>query len=192
VTKENRLASGGVELTEELMDKLASEAESGYDLDKVRRGRRRGRPSLGSGPSALFQVRLDRGVRERLLGAARKFNLSPSQLAREALAAYLDLLEARDGSREESQEVVSRPVSLRHETWDALLMVARGWPRRDGAVRAEHVAGVIVDRNLDRSNPNTSAAETDERINASTRLDEPLDETYRKWRQPVLFAGRAA
>src|SRR3546814_1575890 len=48
----------GRELTDSDIEKLADEAEQGYDVDDLRR-RRRGRPMLGSAPAEVVPVRLD-------------------------------------------------------------------------------------------------------------------------------------
>ena len=47
-------------IDDELIKKLADEAEAGYDVDEIiaRRGTR-GRPRLGSAPSTVESVRLD-------------------------------------------------------------------------------------------------------------------------------------
>lgn len=192
MSSENRPTSGGVEITDELIEKLASEAEKGYDLDKVRSGRRRGRPSLGSGPSSLFQVRLSRVLRERLFEAARQSNLSPSQWAREALEVYLDVLQPPGDSNREPQRVATQTVIVRNETREALAAVAKSWGGRNRVVRTEYLAGVILERvlpPLDRTKP---VVEPTEPKGRSSPVDEPLDEPYRNWRQPALFAGRAA
>jgi len=82
-----RVKSGGVELTDELIERLADEAESGYDLNRLRR--RKGRPSIGSVPAAVFQVRLEPELRAALDLAAVRQRTSPSELARRALRRYL-------------------------------------------------------------------------------------------------------
>lgn len=79
--------SGGVELTDEVIQRLADEAERGYDIETVRT--RRGRPRMGSKPAAPFQVRLEPELREALERAAVRQKMSPSELARRALRSYL-------------------------------------------------------------------------------------------------------
>jgi CRISPR-associated endonuclease/helicase Cas3 len=40
--------SGGVELTDELIERLAAEAEEGYDVEELRPAPRQGRPPMGA------------------------------------------------------------------------------------------------------------------------------------------------
>ena len=80
--------SRGVELTDDLIEELAKEAERGYDITELRR-RRPGRPPLGSRPATVFQVRLDPELREALERCARTEETTPSEIARRALRAYL-------------------------------------------------------------------------------------------------------
>src|SRR5947209_15051449 len=79
--------SGGVELTDELVEQLADEAERGYDISRLTR--RRGRPPLGSAAAVLFQVRLDPALRGALAQRADEEQTTPSDVARRALQAYL-------------------------------------------------------------------------------------------------------
>ena len=55
----------GVPITDELVEKLAAEAEEGYDVEKTLK-RRIGRPTLGSGPAAVESFRLDPELRRAL------------------------------------------------------------------------------------------------------------------------------
>ena len=55
MTRKTPPTSGGVPITDELIDELAAEAERGYDPAKLRG---RGRPALGTGPSEVVPVRL--------------------------------------------------------------------------------------------------------------------------------------
>ncbi len=79
--------SGGVKLTDELIGRLADEAERGYDIKRLRR--RKGRPSIGSMPASVFQVRLEPELRDELERAALRQRTSPSELTRRALRNYL-------------------------------------------------------------------------------------------------------
>src|SRR6185437_16366193 len=49
------------ELTPDVLDQLAREAEAGLDVSKLRQ--RRGRPAMGSGPAETLPVRLDPELR---------------------------------------------------------------------------------------------------------------------------------
>ena len=64
------LSKSGVPLTDELIEKLADEAERGYDLSRARRV---GRPSLGrgSGASPRVNVRMVRGYMPELTSSQR-------------------------------------------------------------------------------------------------------------------------
>ncbi len=93
--------SGGVELTDELIERLAREAEEGYDVERLRPRSRRGRPPIGSEAAALFQVRLEPELRDALAQAADLQQTSPSEMARRALRTYLQdpATSARAGSQ---------------------------------------------------------------------------------------------
>ncbi len=80
----------GAEIDRQAADALAAEAEHGYDLTKARR-RRVGRPSLGrdgTSPRVSFRAtpQLYRAAKRR----ARKEGRTISDLAREAVARYLN------------------------------------------------------------------------------------------------------
>lgn len=81
----------GTPLTDELIEKLADEAEAGFDVDEIlgRRGKR-GRPALGSGPSTVESVRLDPELKERLAQRAEKDGVPVSEVIRDALRHHLD------------------------------------------------------------------------------------------------------
>lgn len=79
----------GVEITPEIADAIADEAERGYDLSKARR-RRVGRPSLserGASPRVSFRTTPDlyRAAQRR----AKREGRTLSDLAREAVARYV-------------------------------------------------------------------------------------------------------
>jgi CRISPR-associated endonuclease/helicase Cas3 len=80
----------GHEITDAVVEKLAAEAETGYDLDRLmaRRGKR-GRPTLGSSPAGVESVRLDPELRQELLKRAESEGTTTSELIREALRRYL-------------------------------------------------------------------------------------------------------
>ncbi len=80
----------GVELTDELIERLAERAEAGFDL--APRPSRGGRPSLGVGISPRVQFRVDAATFEALLARARAEDRGVSEIARIALERYL-----RDG-----------------------------------------------------------------------------------------------
>jgi hypothetical protein len=77
-------------ITDAEVQRLADEAERGYDVDALvaRRGRR-GRPALGSGPASVESVRLDPELRDRLAERAKADGMTPSEIIRKALRDYL-------------------------------------------------------------------------------------------------------
>lgn len=83
-------AKSGVDITPEVADALAVEAERGYDLSKAR-PRQVGRPSLGgargTSPRVSFRAtpQLYRAAQER----AKREGRTVSDLAREAVAQYV-------------------------------------------------------------------------------------------------------
>lgn len=80
----------GTPITDELVEGLADEAETGYDVDEIiaRRGKR-GRPRLGAEPSIVESVRLDPDLRQQLLRRAEDEGVPVSEVIREALRVHL-------------------------------------------------------------------------------------------------------
>jgi hypothetical protein len=79
-------SKAGVELTDDVLERMAQEAEDGLDITKLRR---RGRPSMGSGPADSLPVRLDPELRQALDERAITDNTTASDVVREALRRYL-------------------------------------------------------------------------------------------------------
>jgi len=77
----------GVELTEEVLERMADHAEEGLDITRLRR--RPGRPAMGSAPAETFPVRLDPALRRALDDRAAADNTTASEVVREALRRYL-------------------------------------------------------------------------------------------------------
>lgn len=89
VTHRNPKTKSGTEITPEIADALAAEAERGYDLSKAKR-RPVGRPSLagrGASPRVSFRTtpELYRAVQNR----AKEEDRSVSDLAREAVTQFV-------------------------------------------------------------------------------------------------------
>ena len=80
-------SKAGVELTDEILQQMAAEAEAGLDVSKLRR--RPGRPSMGSGPADTFPVRLEPELRKAVDDRAAKDHTTASDVVREALREYL-------------------------------------------------------------------------------------------------------
>ena len=79
----------GNEITPELADALAAEAEKGYDLSKAKR-RRAGRPSLaGAGASPRLSFRTTPDLYHAAQARAKEEGRSVSDLAREAVARFV-------------------------------------------------------------------------------------------------------
>ena len=79
--------SGGMPINQEDIERLADEAEKGYDDDQIRRGR--GRPPIGKGPARTVQARLDPELYDALAHRVEADHTSPSQIVRDALHDYL-------------------------------------------------------------------------------------------------------
>ena len=80
-------SKAGEELTEDVLDRMAREAEEGLDPSKLRR--RAGRPAMGSGPAGALPVRLDPELRRAVDERAAAENTTSSEVVREALRRYL-------------------------------------------------------------------------------------------------------
>jgi hypothetical protein len=84
------VTKGGLEVTPEVADALAKEAENGYDPSKGR-WRRVGRPSLGEdGVSPRINVRLSGDEYEAVRRKAAERGETLSELAREAIRRYVE------------------------------------------------------------------------------------------------------
>ena len=83
------VSKAGVEITPDIADALADEAERGYDLSKAKR-RLVGRPSLsGDGASPRMSFRTTPEVYRAIQERAQKEDRSVSDLAREAVSRYV-------------------------------------------------------------------------------------------------------
>jgi hypothetical protein len=80
----------GRTITDNDVEKLAAEAEAGYDAETlIARRNKRGRPTLGTGPASVESVRLDPELQRELLERAQSEGTTTSELIREALRRYL-------------------------------------------------------------------------------------------------------
>lgn len=81
----------GRPITDAEVEKLAAEAEAGYDVDQlISKRNKRGRPTMGNAPSSVESVRLDPDLRRQLLERAQADGTTTSELIREALRRYLE------------------------------------------------------------------------------------------------------
>ena len=78
----------GKPVTEELLEKLAAEAEEGFDVEAILE-RRAGRPLMGSSAASVESVRLDPELSEALRERAEHEGRTSSDVIREALRLYL-------------------------------------------------------------------------------------------------------
>ncbi|HEY8691527.1 MAG TPA: CopG family transcriptional regulator [Chloroflexota bacterium] len=78
--------SGGVEITDKVIERLADEAERGYDPARLRP---RGRPTLGASAAKVAQVRLPPDLSAALDQRATRDHTKPSEIIRQALREYL-------------------------------------------------------------------------------------------------------
>jgi len=85
--KSHGRSKAGVELTDEVLERMADQAEEGLDITTLRR--RPGRPAMGSAPAESFPVRLDPELRSALDDRAAADETTASQIVREALRRYL-------------------------------------------------------------------------------------------------------
>ena len=76
----------GVEVTDEMLQAIADEAEAGYDFSRMKP---RGRPRMGSAPARSFPVRLDPDLRQALDDRAAEEDKPAAEVVREALRRYL-------------------------------------------------------------------------------------------------------
>jgi hypothetical protein len=80
----------GTPITDNDIEKLAAEAEAGYDVETlIARRNKRGRPTIGTAPASVESVRLDPELRRELIERAQSEGTTPSELIREALRRYL-------------------------------------------------------------------------------------------------------
>lgn len=80
----------GTKLSKAAVEKLAAEAEAGYDLSKARRQRLGpGRPSLAEGESPRISYRVAPALFDRAKKKAKAEGRTVSEVAREALQRYL-------------------------------------------------------------------------------------------------------
>ena len=80
----------GTKLSKAAIERLAAEAEAGYDLSKAKRQRvGPGRPSLAEGESPRISYRVAPGLFDRAKKKAMAEGRTVSEMAREALQRYL-------------------------------------------------------------------------------------------------------
>lgn len=78
----------GTELTDDVIEAMAQEAEAGLDITTLRR--RPGRPRMGSAPAEALPVRFDPELRHAIDDRARVDGLSAGEIVRRAVRRYLE------------------------------------------------------------------------------------------------------
>lgn len=88
--KIHRTRSGRT-ISEEDIDRLATEVEEAdYDVESLK-PRRRGRPPMGSGPADVVPVRIDPELRAAIEARAETEHTTLSEIIREAIRQFLDV-----------------------------------------------------------------------------------------------------
>ncbi|MDH4118651.1 MAG: ribbon-helix-helix protein, CopG family [Acidimicrobiia bacterium] len=81
----------GRTLTDADLDTLADEVETAdYDVD-VLKARRRGRPTMGSGPAEVVPVRIDPELKAAIEARAAADETTTSEVIRAAIRRFLDV-----------------------------------------------------------------------------------------------------
>lgn len=81
----------GRTLTDDDIDAIAREVEeTDYDVEALKT-RRRGRPTMGSGPADVVPVRIDPELRAAIEARAEADHTTTSEIIREALRRFLDV-----------------------------------------------------------------------------------------------------
>jgi hypothetical protein len=107
----------GVPITDDLVAKLAKEAEEGFDVDEMLR-RRRGRPPMGTSAAGVESVRLDPQLRAAVQDRATRESATVSSVIREALRLFL----ASDLERRGSEWPLPSPLEAgpTNATWPSM------------------------------------------------------------------------
>lgn len=88
--KEHKTRTGRT-LTDKDVDAIAREVEeTDYDVEALKT-RRRGRPTMGSGPADVVPVRIDPELRAAIEARAEADHTTTSEIIREALRRFLDV-----------------------------------------------------------------------------------------------------
>jgi uncharacterized protein (DUF4415 family) len=86
-SKHHHTTASGKELTDGEIDAIADDvATREYDVEEIRR---RGRPTLGTGPAQLVPVRIDPELLDSLRSRAARDHSTNSEVIRAALREYL-------------------------------------------------------------------------------------------------------
>lgn len=90
-TPKSYRTSAGRELSDADLDAIAEEVEhKDYDVSELK-ARRRGRPTIGTGPADVVPVRIDPELRAAIAERAEADHKTTSEIIREALRRFLDV-----------------------------------------------------------------------------------------------------
>ncbi len=89
MTKTYGRKKDGTQITAEMIEAMADEAEAGCDVDEILR-RRGGRPAMGSSAASVESVRLDPELKRDLILRAAEEHISVSEAIRVAVRQYLN------------------------------------------------------------------------------------------------------
>lgn len=78
----------GIEITDDVVERLAARADAGFDVEEILR-RRGGRPPLASAPARVESVRLEPELQQALADRAARDHETTSSVIRKALRRYL-------------------------------------------------------------------------------------------------------
>ncbi|MDA8074113.1 MAG: ribbon-helix-helix domain-containing protein [Actinomycetota bacterium] len=87
--KNHGVSTDGTVLTDEVLERVAAEAEAGYDVEEMVKRRGRGRPPIGSAAAEAFPVRLDPELRASVAQRAERDGVPQGEIVRRALREYL-------------------------------------------------------------------------------------------------------
>jgi hypothetical protein len=87
MTDKKARTAGGAPLTDDVIQRLADEAEAGYDPAALRR--KGGRRPIGSAAARVVPVRLDPELEEALKARVEADHSNTSEVIRDALRAWL-------------------------------------------------------------------------------------------------------
>ena len=76
----------GVPVTEEMIQRLAADAERGYPIEQLRK---RGRRPVGDGPGKVVSVRIDAALLRAIEERARRDQKNDSEVIRDVVRAWL-------------------------------------------------------------------------------------------------------
>lgn len=84
--KDHGVSADGTVLSDEVLARVAAEAEAGYDVEELKR---RGRPPIGTAAADAFPVRLDPELRASVAKRAERDHVAQGEVIRRALRQYL-------------------------------------------------------------------------------------------------------